>query len=140
MLSKAQRNSSLALWLPLLILHHEVMCWSTPGGKLLILYDPSLQKVFLNKPPHTHSFCSGMTKKVLKRMQSNPILIPFPPYSIPFYPIPSIQSTYNVHRRALPTLHMMYERIAPDEPIRAPTIVIRLLFNMKPSAHRAQPE
>lgn len=35
---------------------------------------------------------------------------------------------------------MMYERMAPDEPIRAPTIVMRLLFNMKPSAQSAQPE
>ena len=41
---------------------------------------------------------------------------------------------------APPTLHMMYERMAPDEPMSAPTIVIRLLFIMKPSAHSAQPE
>ena len=31
-------------------------------------------------------------------------------------------------------------RSAPDDPIRAPTTVIRLLFIMNPSAHRAQPE
>ena len=36
--------------------------------------------------------------------------------------------------------HMMYERMAPEAPIRDPTTVIRLLFNMKPSAHNAQPE
>ena len=35
---------------------------------------------------------------------------------------------------------MMYERIAPDDPIIAPTIVMRELFNMNPSAHSAQPE
>ncbi len=34
----------------------------------------------------------------------------------------------------------MYERIAPEDPIIAPTIVMRELFNMKPSAHSAQPE
>lgn len=38
------------------------------------------------------------------------------------------------------TLHMMYERMAPEDPMRAPTIVIRLLLSIKPSAHRAQPE
>ena len=34
----------------------------------------------------------------------------------------------------------MYERIAPDAPISEPTTVNKSLFNMKPSAHRAQPE
>jgi hypothetical protein len=37
-------------------------------------------------------------------------------------------------------LHMMYDKMAPELPIKAPTIVIKLLFNMKPSAQRAQPE
>jgi hypothetical protein len=37
-------------------------------------------------------------------------------------------------------LHMMYDRIAPEEPISAPTMVIKLLFSMNPSAHKAQPE
>lgn len=37
-------------------------------------------------------------------------------------------------------LHMMYERMAPELPIRAPTIVIKLLLSMKPSAHKAHPE
>merc|ERR1719342_1851024 len=36
--------------------------------------------------------------------------------------------------------HIMYERIAPEAPISDPTTVIKLLFNMKPSAQRAQPE
>ena len=37
-------------------------------------------------------------------------------------------------------LHIMYDKIAPLLPIKAPTIVIKLLFNMKPSAHNAHPE
>ena len=35
---------------------------------------------------------------------------------------------------------MMYESIAPEDPMSAPTTVIKLLFNMKPSAHNAHPE
>ena len=30
--------------------------------------------------------------------------------------------------------------MAPEEPMREPTTVIRLLFSMKPSAHSAHPE
>ena len=37
-------------------------------------------------------------------------------------------------------LHMMYDKIAPDEPTKAPTIVRRGLLSMNPSAQRAQPE
>ena len=37
-------------------------------------------------------------------------------------------------------LHMMYERIAPEDPIKEPTIVNIGLANMKPSAHKAHPE
>mgnify|MGYP007004168680 CR=1 FL=1 len=36
--------------------------------------------------------------------------------------------------------HMMYERMAPEAPMRDPTTVIKLLFSIKPSAHSAQPE
>merc|ERR1719347_2330608 len=36
--------------------------------------------------------------------------------------------------------HIIYDRIAPLAPIRDPTTVMTLLFNMKPSAQRAQPE
>lgn len=38
------------------------------------------------------------------------------------------------------TTHMMQDRMAPEEPMRAPTMVNRLLLSRKPSAHRAQPE
>lgn len=38
------------------------------------------------------------------------------------------------------TLHMMSVRIAPDEPMRAPTTVSRGLSSMNPSAHSAHPE
>jgi hypothetical protein len=34
---------------------------------------------------------------------------------------------------------MIYDNIAPDEPIKDPTIVSKLLFNINPSAHKAQP-
>lgn len=37
-------------------------------------------------------------------------------------------------------LHIMYDKIAPEEPINDPTIVKRLLFNINPSAHNAHPE
>lgn len=37
-------------------------------------------------------------------------------------------------------LHIMYDRMAPELPMRAPTMVIKLLFSMKPSAQRAHPE
>lgn len=33
----------------------------------------------------------------------------------------------------------MYDKIAPDDPIKEPTIVNKLLFNMNPSAHNAHP-
>lgn len=36
--------------------------------------------------------------------------------------------------------HMMYERMEPDTPIKAPTVVSRELSNMKPSATSAKPE
>lgn len=36
--------------------------------------------------------------------------------------------------------HMMYERIEPETPISAPTVVSNELSNMKPSATRAKPE
>merc|ERR1719347_2418754 len=36
--------------------------------------------------------------------------------------------------------HIIYDRIAPLAPIRDPTTVMTLLFNMNPSAQRAQPE
>lgn len=38
------------------------------------------------------------------------------------------------------TLHIMYDKMAPEEPISEPTIVIKLLFSINPSAQRAQPE
>lgn len=38
------------------------------------------------------------------------------------------------------TLHMMSVRIAPEDPIRAPTMVSNGLSIMKPSAHSAHPE
>lgn len=37
-------------------------------------------------------------------------------------------------------LHIIYERIAPDEPIKLPTIVNIGLASMNPYAHNAQPE
>lgn len=37
-------------------------------------------------------------------------------------------------------LHIMYERIAPEEPINEPTIVSIGFESMKPYAHKAQPE
>eukprot|EP00178_Gracilaria_changii_P015593 TRINITY_DN43690_c0_g1_i1.p2 TRINITY_DN43690_c0_g1~~TRINITY_DN43690_c0_g1_i1.p2 ORF type:complete len:119 (-),score=15.30 TRINITY_DN43690_c0_g1_i1:59-415(-) len=37
-------------------------------------------------------------------------------------------------------LHIMYDKIAPDDPIKDPTIVNNGLFNMNPSAHKAHPE
>ena len=37
-------------------------------------------------------------------------------------------------------LHIMYDRIAPDEPMSEPTIVSIGLASMKPYAHNAQPE
>jgi hypothetical protein len=37
-------------------------------------------------------------------------------------------------------LHIIYDRMAPEEPIREPTIVSMGLANMKPSAHNAHPE
>ena len=36
--------------------------------------------------------------------------------------------------------HMIYERMEPETPIRAPTVVRRGLSSMKPSATRAKPE
>jgi len=36
--------------------------------------------------------------------------------------------------------HMMYERMEPETPIRAPTVVRRGLSSMKPSATSANPE
>lgn len=55
----------------------------------------------------------------------------------------SVSDSY--HKRSLNkthllTTHMMYERMAPEEPIRAPTIVMRLLSSKKPSAQSAHPE
>lgn len=44
------------------------------------------------------------------------------------------------HFMRILTTHMMYDRMAPEEPIKAPTMVMRLLFIIKPSAHRAHPE
>lgn len=38
------------------------------------------------------------------------------------------------------TTHIIYDRIAPDDPMRAPTMVSRLLLSRKPSAQSAQPE
>ncbi len=37
-------------------------------------------------------------------------------------------------------LHMMYDRIAPLEPTRAPTTISKSLDSMKPVAAAAQPE
>lgn len=37
-------------------------------------------------------------------------------------------------------LHIMYERMAPEEPINDPTIVSIGLESMNPYAHRAHPE
>ena len=37
-------------------------------------------------------------------------------------------------------LHMMYERIAPLEPTRAPVMISKSFFNMKPAAAAVQPE
>ena len=36
--------------------------------------------------------------------------------------------------------HMMCVRMAPEEPMSAPTVVRTGLLSMKPSAHSAQPE
>src|SRR6478735_8679460 len=36
--------------------------------------------------------------------------------------------------------HMMYDRIAPEEPTRAPVTMSRLLLSMKPAAAAAHPE
>ncbi len=36
--------------------------------------------------------------------------------------------------------HMMYDRIAPDDPTKAPTTMSRSLLSMKPVAAAAQPE
>jgi hypothetical protein len=36
--------------------------------------------------------------------------------------------------------HMMYDRIAPEEPTSAPTTISRSLPSMKPVAAAAQPE
>ena len=37
-------------------------------------------------------------------------------------------------------LHIMYDKIAPEEPIKDPTIVNNGLANINPSAHKAHPE
>lgn len=37
-------------------------------------------------------------------------------------------------------LHIIYERIAPEDPTSAPTMVNNGLLSMNPSAHNAQPE
>lgn len=37
-------------------------------------------------------------------------------------------------------LHIIYDKIAPDDPTNAPTIVNNGLSNIKPSAHNAHPE
>ncbi len=37
-------------------------------------------------------------------------------------------------------LHMMYDRIAPEDPTRAPVMISRLLLSMKPAAAAAHPE
>ncbi len=37
-------------------------------------------------------------------------------------------------------LHMMYERIAPDDPTSAPVMIIAVLCSVKPIAAAAQPE
>ena len=37
-------------------------------------------------------------------------------------------------------LHMMYDKMAPLEPTKAPTTINKSLFNMKPVAAAAQPE
>jgi len=37
-------------------------------------------------------------------------------------------------------LHIIYERIAPEDPIKDPTIVSIGLANINPSAQRAHPE
>lgn len=55
----------------------------------------------------------------------------------------STATTDHVLYRALfidNTLHMMSVRIAPDDPIRAPTTVSNGLSIMNPSAHSAHPE
>lgn len=36
--------------------------------------------------------------------------------------------------------HIIYERMEPDTPINAPTVVSNELSNMKPSATKANPE
>ena len=37
-------------------------------------------------------------------------------------------------------LHIMYERIAPEEPTREPVIISAILFKVKPIPAAAQPE
>ena len=37
-------------------------------------------------------------------------------------------------------LHMMYDRMAPDDPTRAPVIISRLLDSVKPMPQAAHPE
>ena len=37
-------------------------------------------------------------------------------------------------------LHMMYDRMAPDEPTSAPVMIIAVLPSVKPMAAAAQPE
>jgi len=36
--------------------------------------------------------------------------------------------------------HIIYDKIAPDDPINEPTMVSKGFYNIKPSAHNAHPE
>lgn len=55
----------------------------------------------------------------------------------PFY---SIYPKITLNNDLFIALHIMYDKIAPEDPIKEPTIVKRLLFNINPSAHNAHPE
>ncbi len=46
---------------------------------------------------------------------------------------------YHHHPPPCPTLHIMYDNIAPDDPISAPTVVNKSFPNINPSAANAYP-
>lgn len=64
--------------------------------------------------------------------------------TISFFDFPAPKSAYEPKMTLsidlFIALHMIYVRIAPEEPMTEPQIVNNELFNMKPSAHKAQPD
>ena len=64
----------------------------------------------------------------------SPFAAPAPPESAPKPPAITLMKLRFI------ALHMMYDRMAPDEPTNAPVMIIAVFCRVKPIAAAAQPE